>query len=41
MNDEREDHPSFLKMMGFVAFSVALTILIFFGVGYVLGRIFL
>ena len=41
MNDEREEHPSFLKMMGLVAFSVALTILIFFGVGYVLGRIFL
>lgn len=40
MNDERE-HPSFLKMMGLVAVSVALTILIFFGVGYVLGRIFL
>ncbi len=40
MNDDRE-HPSFLKMMGLVAVSVALTILIFFGVGYVLGRIFL
>ncbi len=41
MNDDREDHPSFLKMMGLVAFSVAFTILLFFGVGYVLGRIFL
>jgi hypothetical protein len=41
MNDERENHPSFLKMMGLVAFSVAFTILLFFGVGYVLGRIFL
>lgn len=41
MNDEREDHPSFLKMMGLVAVSVAFTILLFFGVGYVLGRIFL
>ncbi len=40
MNDERE-HPSFLKMMGFVAASVAITILIFFGIGYALGRIFL
>jgi hypothetical protein len=40
VNDDRE-HPSFLKMMGLVAVSVALTILIFFGVGYVLGRIFL
>lgn len=41
MNDEREDRPSFLKMMGLVAVSVAFTILFFFGVGYVLGRIFL
>ncbi|HWD69748.1 MAG TPA: hypothetical protein VG293_06095 [Solirubrobacteraceae bacterium] len=41
MNDEREHHPSFLKMMGLVAVSVAFTILLFFGVGYVLGRIFL
>jgi preprotein translocase subunit SecE len=41
MNDERESHPSFLKMMGLVAVSVAITILLFFGVGYLLGRIFL
>jgi hypothetical protein len=41
VNDEREHHPSFLKMMGLVAISVAFTILLFFGVGYVLGRIFL
>lgn len=41
MNDERESHPSFLKMMGLVAVSVAITILVFFGVGYLLGRIFL
>jgi len=41
VNDEREDHPSFLKMMGLVAVSVAVTILIFFGIGYALGRIFL
>jgi hypothetical protein len=41
VNDERDDHPSFLKMMGLVAVSVAFTILLFFGVGYVLGRIFL
>jgi hypothetical protein len=41
VNDEREDHPSFLKMMGLVAVGVAFTILVFFGVGYVLGRIFL
>ncbi len=41
MNDEREEHPSFLKMMGLVAVSVAITILVFFGIGYALGRIFL
>jgi hypothetical protein len=41
MNEEPEDHPSFLKMMGLVAFSVAVTILIFFGIGYALGRLFL
>ena len=34
-------HPSFLKMMGLVAVSVAITILVFFGIGYLLGRIFL
>lgn len=41
MNGERGHHPSFLKMMGLVAASVAITILIFFGLGYLLGRIFL
>jgi hypothetical protein len=41
VNDDRENRPSFLKMMGLVAFSVAFTILLFFGVGYMLGRIFL
>lgn len=40
MNDERE-HPRFLKMMSLVAVTVALTILVFFAIGYVLGRIFL
>ncbi len=39
--NEREPTPSFLRMMGLVAASVAVTILIFFGIGYVLGRIFL
>jgi hypothetical protein len=33
--------PSFLAMIGIVAFIVATVILVFFGVGYVLGRIFL
>jgi hypothetical protein len=37
--DERS--PSFLAMIGIVAVVVALVILVFFGVGYVLGRIFL
>lgn len=41
MNDEPEHRPSFLKMMGLVAVSVAVTILVFFGIGYALGRIFL
>lgn len=41
MNGDREHRPSFLRMMGLVAISVALTILVFFGIGYVLGRIFL
>jgi hypothetical protein len=33
--------PSFLAMIGIVAFVVATVILVFFGVGYALGRIFL
>jgi hypothetical protein len=41
VNDERENHPSFLKMMMLVAASVAITILVFFGIGYLLGRVFL
>ena len=38
MNDER---PSFLVMIGFVALVVATVILVFFGIGYLLGRLFL
>jgi hypothetical protein len=41
MSDDPEDHPSFPRMMGLVALSVAVTILLFFAVGYALGRIFL
>jgi hypothetical protein len=41
MNPDDPDSPSFLKMVGLVAVGVALTILIFFGIGYALGRIFL
>jgi hypothetical protein len=39
MDEERG--PTFLAMIGIVAFVVATVILLFFGVGYVLGRIFL
>ncbi len=40
MNDP-DDQPSFLSMVGLVALSVAITILVFFGVGYLFGRLFL
>ena len=33
--------PSFLAMIGLVALVVATVILVFFGFGYLLGRIFL
>jgi hypothetical protein len=36
-----QEGPSFLVMIGFVTFVVAAVILVFFGVGYGLGRIFL
>ncbi len=39
MNDG--DGPGFLTMIGFVAVLVAAVILVFFGIGYLLGRIFL
>lgn len=35
------DGPSFVTMIAFVAVVVALVILVFFGVGYGLGRLFL
>jgi hypothetical protein len=38
VNDEG---PRFLPMIGFVAVIVAAVILIFFGIGYGLGRLFL
>jgi preprotein translocase subunit SecE len=41
VNDEQDNRPSFLKMIGLVAASVALTILVFFGIGYAFGRLFL
>jgi preprotein translocase subunit SecE len=36
-----ERPPSVMKMIGVVAAVVALTILVFFALGYLLGRIFL
>jgi hypothetical protein len=41
MNDEEEDGPRFLSMIGLVAAIVALVILLFFGLGYLFGRLFL
>ena len=35
------DGPGFLTMIAFVAVVVATVILVFFGVGYLLGRLFL
>ncbi len=40
MND-RDDYPSFLTMIGLVALTVAIVILVFFGIGYLFGRMFL
>jgi type IV secretory pathway VirB2 component (pilin) len=36
-----DDGPHFLAMMGLVALVVALVILIFLGIGYLFGRLFL
>jgi hypothetical protein len=41
MEEEHDEHPSFLRMIGIVAAGVAITILIFFAVGYAFGRLFL
>lgn len=35
------DGPGFLRMIGFVAVVVASVILLFFAIGYALGRLFL
>jgi type IV secretory pathway VirB2 component (pilin) len=40
VNDE-DDQPRFLTMMGIVALAVAVVILVFFGIGYLFGRVFL
>jgi type IV secretory pathway VirB2 component (pilin) len=39
--NEPDDQPSFLAMIGLVALSVAVVILVFFGIGYLFGRLFL
>jgi type IV secretory pathway VirB2 component (pilin) len=35
------DQPRFLTMIGLVAVIVAVVILVFFGIGYLFGRLFL
>jgi hypothetical protein len=35
------EDPSFLSMIGIVALTVAIVILVFFGIGYLFGRVFL
>ncbi len=40
MNDQ-DQQPSFLTMIGLVAVMVAVVILVFFGIGYLFGRLFL
>jgi hypothetical protein len=39
--NEPDDYPSFLTMIGLVALIVAVVILVFFGIGYLFGRLFL
>ncbi len=39
--NERDNQPSFLTMIGLVALIVAVVILVFFGIGYLFGRLFL
>ncbi len=41
MNEDPDEGPSFLTMIGIVAIAVAVIILVFFGVGYGFGRLFL
>jgi LPXTG-motif cell wall-anchored protein len=38
---DQDDNPSWLTMIGLVALIVAIVILVFFGVGYLFGRVFL
>ena len=39
--NDGDDQPSFLTMIGLVALIVAVVILVFFGIGYLFGRLFL
>jgi type IV secretory pathway VirB2 component (pilin) len=39
--NEENDQPGFLTMVGLVALIVAVVILVFFGIGYLFGRVFL
>jgi type IV secretory pathway VirB2 component (pilin) len=39
--DDRDEQPGFLTMVGLVALIVAVVILVFFGIGYLFGRVFL
>jgi hypothetical protein len=39
--NDHDDQPSFLMMIGLVALTVAIVILVFFGIGYLFGRLFL
>jgi hypothetical protein len=38
---DHDESPSFLTMVGLVALIVAVVILVFFGIGYLFGRVFL
>jgi type IV secretory pathway VirB2 component (pilin) len=38
---DQDDQPSVLAMIGLVALTVAVVILVFFGIGYLFGRVFL
>jgi uncharacterized membrane protein len=39
--NKHDDQPRFFMMIGLVALTVAVVILVFFGIGYVFGRAFL
>ena len=41
MNEDEDVTPSLLKMAALAAVSVALVILVFFGIGFLFGRVFL